>query len=686
MGSRSGKKALMGSPVVAPGASEPQREISYRPDIDGLRALAIVGVLLFHVDIVSFSGGYLGVDVFFVISGYLITRIIVTNIDAGRFKLLGFYVRRVRRIIPALICTVTATLIAAGLFQFSDDYAQTAESGAAALLSISNIYFLLHGGYFEGPAQFKPLLHTWSLSVEEQFYLVMPVALILVSGSLVLRRWAIVVGIVASLTLMTAIANFAAFGLSEKTSFFMMPTRAWQLLLGGVSATFPQRLNFGRHTRVILGWIGFTAIVAAFFGANPAARLSGLDAVQPVVGAVLLVNGFAGPTSVIGRVLGLPPVVWLGRISYSVYLVHWPLVSLYKYAFQRELDGATQALLIALSIALGWLQWRFVERPFQLAHGSSNGTPRFWLRFSSVFIATLGLALVISSLNGVPIRFAEPQPVTATTTPDQDGLLCQDQSEGIIFCARETDSDRRVIALIGDSHARMLLDELSRIADDANHNLVAYIEYGCPAALGVNTSGSSTNCAERRDAHVQALLQRADVDGVLLVSRWALFEKGNAWDMRNNWLSDAAAAVQLWPSPKRNGEVLGEGILRLVSALPPEIAVSVIAPIPELDFHAGLRMSANMLFGRSTSLEIDRAVYEKRIEGFERLIGRPSLSNRVRLYRPGEYVCRGNACAVAEDERLYYWDSNHLTQLGVVRIRPLLEQAVFDLTTAHAEN
>jgi peptidoglycan/LPS O-acetylase OafA/YrhL len=661
----------------------------YRADIEGLRAVAVLGVLLYHVDLPAFSGGYLGVDVFFVISGYLIVRMIVTALAFGRFRIGDFYRRRIRRIVPALVSTVAFTVAVASLCQFADDYAKTAASGLAALLSVSNFYFLLNGGYFEGAAQYKALLHTWSLGVEEQFYLVMPALLILLARSRRLTRAAFAAGLIGSFALMVAIGQFGAFGLSEKTSFFMMPTRAWQFFAGGAISVFAFRAEATKRVGDLIGWAGLACVLAAFAGVNPAARLSGLDAVQPTVGAMLLVYGVAGPGASVTKLLATRWLTFIGKISYSVYLVHWPLVSLYKYTFQRELDAVTQVILVALSLLLGYLQWRHVEKVFRLPSGQAGGPMRsgsrpFWAPFLAVFAAVCAACAAVVMTGGLPGRFEQPSLVVEARAREGRSidLSCRQAGELATLCGREDAPPRRLIAVVGDSHAAMILDELARAADVSGRDVIAYVRYGCPAVVGVNTTGNSARCAEGRAADLLDIAARDDVDGVLLVSRWAFYESGGGWEFRNNWLYGPGDSRWFARGPRHNRLVLRDGLVRLIEALPPGLPVGLLMPVPEPGFDAGLRARVNARFGRDATLTIDAGDDESRTVGFRSLVSNlpPAVRGRLRLYEPREFLCDAGHCVVAEGSRLYYKDSSHLTSLGAGKLGPQLEAIVADVT------
>ena len=338
---------------------------AYRADIDGLRALAIVPVLLFHVAAPGFHGGFVGVDVFFVISGYLITGIVAREVAAGRFSLLDFYRRRALRIFPALFVMLAVYAAVAYATLLPGELAAFAKSMLATALFSSNFYFHQSSGYFAPAAHAMPLLHTWSLAVEEQFYLVWPLLLMLLAH----RTRHAAVGLAAVLAALSFGA--AAWGVSHDPagSFYLSHARAWELLIGALLVWLPPRVLVHRGLRELTAGLGLAAILVAVKFFNQGTPFPGPMALLPVLGAAAIIAaGAAGPTAV-GRVLSLRPLVFIGRVSFSLYLWHWPLIVFAQTALFLEQTAAVRMLLVLLSFGLAVLSWRFVETPFR------RGTP-----------------------------------------------------------------------------------------------------------------------------------------------------------------------------------------------------------------------------------------------------------------------------------------------------------------------
>ncbi len=335
--------------------------MTYRSEIDGMRALAVLLVMLFHAGFPAFSGGFIGVDVFFVISGYLITSIIHRELRDGRFSLARFYERRARRILPALFLVVAACIPAALLIMLPFERESMAEAVAATTLFASNILFWLRSSYFDTAAELNPLLHTWSLAVEEQFYIAFPLILMALRGAS--QR---------TLALLIAALSLASLVLAElvarsypMAAFYLIPFRAWELGAGAlVALTFGAGRVQQRALAELGGVLGLGLIVASAVVYDKGTPFPGLFALAPVLGTCLVIT-CAAPRTLAGRLLSLKPVVGLGLISYSAYLWHQPLFAFARLSSYHELTLVEIWTLIAATIVLAWLSWRFVETPFR---------------------------------------------------------------------------------------------------------------------------------------------------------------------------------------------------------------------------------------------------------------------------------------------------------------------------------
>ena len=331
--------------------------LRYRPDVDGLRALAIASVVLYHSQIGVFGGGFVGVDVFFVISGYLITLLIHDPIRQGRFSFAEFWERRVRRIFPMLALVVAVTTVFALLILFPADLRRYSASAAAAVGFYSNFLFFSEAGYFDAAAAQKPLLHTWSLGAEAQFYLFFPPILYLLRRVETAKLLAVLGAIAAGSFALSqwAVSHAPAF------AFYLFPPRMWELLVGGFLAIAAPKSNPGSALANGAAALGLSLIGLSVFGLSSETPFPGAAALPSCLGTALIIYSGACESSLINRILSLPPFTYLGRISYSLYLWHWPVLVLAGYYLFGGLTPAQKALAVGLSLALSAASWRLAR-------------------------------------------------------------------------------------------------------------------------------------------------------------------------------------------------------------------------------------------------------------------------------------------------------------------------------------
>ena len=343
--------------------------MNYRSEIDGLRAFAVLPVILFHADFGFFSGGYIGVDIFFVISGYLITSIIVSDLEDNRFSILKFYLRRARRLLPALYLVMLSSIVIAWLWLPNGDMKSFSQSIVSSTLFSSNILFWLQSGYFDTSAELKPMLHTWSLAVEEQYYFLVPVLLVCLwkFGKIAYLLSALAILSVASLL---CAAHFVE--LYPNSAFFFLHTRFWELGIGAVLAVLirNRKTMEVEHWRGnILSFIGFIAIVLSVFLFDRTTPTPSFYTLIPTIGTALII-AYAVPNTVVNNILRWKPIVFIGLISYSLYLWHQPVIAFARHRFLGDISDIT-VYLFPLIFALAYFSWRFVEKPARSASFSN---------------------------------------------------------------------------------------------------------------------------------------------------------------------------------------------------------------------------------------------------------------------------------------------------------------------------
>jgi peptidoglycan/LPS O-acetylase OafA/YrhL len=511
--------------VTAPPVGKGQGSTDYRPDIDGLRAIAVLAVILFHANL-GVTGGYVGVDIFFVISGFLITRLILGDLESQRFSLSQFWERRARRILPALVCVVIATIIAAAFRLLPEDYENLGRSVVAQSLLVSNYWFYTVSGYFNPAAAKQPLLHTWSLAVEEQFYLIFPLLFMAAFffGKRTVKTAIITLG-VASLSLSVLWSYSHAWA-----NFYFLPTRAWELLCGAFMAILPgSQTDEAPSLANLYGIAGLGAVLAAIIGYGPDTHVPGIAALLPCIGAMAIIRSGRSRLTLTRRLLSLKPLVFVGLISYSLYLWHWPLFALARYWDSDQPSYATISILMGVSFGLATLSWRFVERPFRERQVFRQRKQMFTFAVvSTLTLLATGLTLVNSS--GLPsrfsddvLRFASGRNDVKFFTSQPEGLSLKDAQSGSFAKLGAKDQDATPDLLIwGDSHAMSVLPALDALCNQQHLVAVAAVHAATPPFLDfpfTDPDGLKEDCKPFSEAVIQHVAT-TKVPRVLLVANW----------------------------------------------------------------------------------------------------------------------------------------------------------------------
>ena len=502
-----------------------------RPDITGLRGLAVFLVLLFHLG-TPVRGGFVGVDVFFVISGYLITSVILADLGAGTFSFLSFYKRRIRRILPAFFAMLILSTALAWRFLTPAELEAYGRSQLAALFSVSNVFFRSQAGYFASPSALTPLLHTWSLAVEEQFYIAFPLIIFLVYR-FVPRMLSLVLCILAGASFIASIATVAY---DPNLAFFNAPLRAWELLTGAILAHgFLPRIN-GLIYRNLAATTGLLAILWPALHYTDGTRFPGIAALAPCLGAALIIAAGETGSSYIGAILSLRPIVFLGLISYSIYLWHWPLL-----VFQRtdqilfahaDLTPATKVLFIVIVVVIAALSWTFIEQPIR--RGRFRPAPHVLISATASILGLLAITSIgLRTSHGFPSRFPlAAQRVGEYTNYDRrpstrDGL-CYLQPTAVFTdfhadpCLLRHDGHKSIL-LVGDSHAAALYPGLRQVFPD-DDILQANVSSCRPSTS--EPTDSARVCVDLNSFLFASYLPTHHIDTLLLAAKWSISDFG----------------------------------------------------------------------------------------------------------------------------------------------------------------
>lgn len=466
---------------------------NYRPDIDGLRAIAVISVILFHIDKALIPGGFIGVDIFFVISGYLISLHILKDIGRDRFSLVQFYRRRIKRIVPAMLVVVGVTLVLTQLMFLPEDAEATADSALWSLFSSANIYFWLHQdtSYFAAASNEKPLLHLWSLGVEEQFYIFWPLILMLVFK--VNRSKLIFVS-----TMLVAVFSFllgeVIFTSDPMFVYYMLPTRAGELLVGALASQMVlNRKSVSYYAANLTAWLGIVLIGYSFLTLSEEVVFPGLRAIPPTLGAAMLIIAGNYSNTWPNQLLKIRPLVWVGLISYSAYLWHWPLLAFLRYG-RFELGISDEIIILVLTLLLAWFSHRFIECPARLS--TRPAVDIFFRQYAIPTVILSLVALTAMKIDGYGIRWLSEEYKTKlvsmrdVTKPAYEyDYVCQRQAISSVDLNNENcivgdkNSIKPAALLWGDSNAAHYIGMIGIFAQEQKFSF-RNVEIGsCPPLL-----------------------------------------------------------------------------------------------------------------------------------------------------------------------------------------------------------
>ncbi len=633
---------------------------AYRPEIDSLRAIAVVAVLLYHLEIGPFPGGFVGVDVFYVISGYLITQIIWREIEQGSFTFAGFYERRVRRIAPALLVLLLATLLVATVLFLPTDLKLLGESSIATLIFSSNIYFSATAGYFTSISGLNPLLHMWTLAVEEQFYIVLPLVLLLVRR----RAPTHVQATLAANALATLAACVWMQGIRATSSFYLIQYRGWELMVGallGVGAVPRITRPLLRELSAVLGIamiIGTTVLLESEKG------FPGWIASVPVLGAALFIHAGESGTSLTARLLGWKPILYIGLISYSLYLWHWPVAVFSRYLNQLAPLGDEKYLLVAISLALAAASYHLVELPVRTRawFGTRRALFNAFL-LGSLLIGALGGVALLS--RGLPQRVAaDVAAVDAERDPAIPFLDCVTGrgTEAHPCPLGANGGGTPTVVLWGDSFALAWTPAFDMFLEQRGQAGVFFGRAACPPLVGV-VNPTRPRCRAFNDNVVEYLRTTPEVDTVILLAAWNQYAP-----------PDGIHQIQDLAGRKGNVTVFGPALARTIEQLRAMgKQVWLLGPTPDAPADLPLHLAIALQSGTARPEPKLYSAHRERSQHFAAALQALPPGLGLAYSDPALWLCDAMRCRYARGDGLpLYRDTGHLSVLGAESMVPLL--------------
>lgn len=653
--------------------------MKYRPDIDGLRTVAVVPVVLFHAGLSAMSGGFVGVDIFFVISGFLITGIIAKSIDDNRFSIVDFYKRRIKRIFPSFVLMAFVSTLAALAIFPPDRLLAYARSLAFASGFLSNLHFWKSIDYFTTNAHVEPLLHTWSLAVEEQFYIFHPWLLLLLFRK---RNW--LIPVLCALFAASLLLSMVTVHYMQSATFYMLPTRAWELLLGGILALGWPRPPASARIAATGGLAGLALIVFAIFAYTSETLFPGAAALPPTVGAALLIWAGMRPSGLSYRLLSSAPFVAIGKASYSFYLWHFPLFAFATYLLGGVLPLSIGLLLSAVALALAFVTLWLVENPVR----RSNGPLAYAVPAILMAVLLVG-GIAITRSDGMPGRLSPAAQMIVDASFDKNRHHVECMSNGDIIvepekaCALGTRSVVPHVLLWGDSHSMVTATAMEAMAKRAGASFLFAASADCPPGLGFTisehfASGLTTTPSYRFcDDYNRRMLARTLADPAITTvvisarwSNWRIGEPANpAESVHDIRLMEGGRDAR---SGAENKAMFERGFGRLIDRLlQAGKHVYLVGPVPEPDFDVPYRLYIAR-FGLIDQPEaLTRDAFRRRHAAILPILERVAQRPDVTLLYPDSLLCDGRSCPIIRDGRPTYLDHNHLSVAAARRTAPL---------------
>jgi len=656
----------------------------YRPEIDGLRAIAVIAVMLYHAGLLSSTGGYTGVDIFFVISGYLITGIIVREMTTGNFSLFNFYERRARRILPALFLVLAACIIPALLFFTPAELQGFGSSlGASALFSANFYFWKTAGGYFALTVDRMPLLHLWSLAIEEQFYLLYP-PLVLLAWRFGKKWlfWLIIVAFGISL----ALSEYAS-AAAPVANFFLLPTRGWELLAGcalAVRETTKSAVKTptGPFAQTA-GLLGLVLLLFPVFLYDDSTPFPGLHALPSVLGTLLVLR-FAREGTIAKGFLAATPLVAIGLVSYSAYLWHQPVLALARTISLNEVPDWGRALLLLFSFLLAWASWRFVEKPFRRRDFLTSR--QVWIFAGSFSLGFLAVGTALWASKGLPDRLSPRMQQLAQMNEEYSAKInscffAPNTSRTMSEACKLGREGKVTLAIMGDSHAIALAPAFESRVNMHSERATLLVAAGCPPVLDPELMPTDqSHCPGFNQRSLDFIVSEAQLTTVVLAARWAYHIERTFYDNDEGGVEIGRGADWNYAaSVPQFADAVREVTDKLIRN---RKKVVLVYPVPE----PGWDVPRSMVRADMLGIELDAGFsishqhFKKRTRrAYQILDSIPAHPNLIRFY-PEQRLCDrqipGRCILVTQAGAPLYFDDDHLSVAGARYALPMVEKRI----------
>jgi len=635
----------------------------YRKDIDGLRAIAILSVLFYHLGFSFISGGFIGVDIFFVISGFLITQSIQNDLNNHIFTIKHFYIKRIRRIVPVLFVTTIVTMFFAIFILPIEALKEFVLSVTSVSFFGSNIFFWQHIDYFSVSAELKPLLHTWSLGIEEQFYIFFPLFMMWTA------TWRS-----KKVFMVTVVFSFLSFALSAspfgvshiQANFFLPITRFWELFIGVLLALFLSQKREMKRSKMldnILALLGLGFIIAPLLLLDYNSVFPGINALYPVVGSALIIYSGERGESFLVPILSHKVVRYIGLISFSLYLWHWSIIAFAKNLVIGEFSLGLQLFILTLTFLLSALSYHFVEKPFR-----RDEKLKAFLQIKNGLIA-LSILAITSLLLFIFLKLYFPN--THTQHKDTNCFKSKATMESVGECSFGDTQSKKIFVLYGDSHASALYPLFESFAKENSMKGIFISLSGCAPLFDIRREdgvGNASNCTGEYAKNIENFLESnaKEIEHLYLVARWTLYEKGYILNGRlqraTHFLSDSEIKST---TAKQSATVLKKALFATVNKINNElhIPVTILKNVPTLHGDIGKRGLKN----------VTREEYLSQLNYTDKIFKKLVQSDGITVLSPIDILCPKEECLMYDGNEALYRDDNHLNYKGAMMLKPLLK-------------